>query len=251
MPDFPNVLAIETAGLKGWPALETIEHLKWRARFSRGYTKRANSIQVLDAADSVNAGLRLKAMSGEYRARGLSPVFRVTPLTGPAITAALDQAGWEKFEESQVLATTLSGRQRGVAAHWQGFDVTDPDWSEEQARMAGYDLETLDTLRLMLAKIGEAGRGFLVYDQDRKPTGAALAVVVDGIGQFYNVVVDEDARRLGYGRAVMNAALNWASLNGAHHAVLQVLADNEPALMLYKSLGFIEFYEYHYRRDLS
>ena len=53
---------------------------------------------------------------------------------------------------------------------------------------------------------------------------------------------------MGYGRAVMGAALNWVRSMGATHSALQVLAANEPALNLYSSFGFGEVYSYIYRR---
>jgi ribosomal protein S18 acetylase RimI-like enzyme len=44
------------------------------------------------------------------------------------------------------------------------------------------------------------------------------------------------------------SSLKWARLRGAREAWLQVEADNEPALGLYRSIGFSEIYRYHYRR---
>ena len=42
--------------------------------------------------------------------------------------------------------------------------------------------------------------------------------------------------------------LDEARSRGAHQAWLQVEADNEPAISLYRSLGFREVYRYHYRQ---
>ena len=88
----------------------------------------------------------------------------------------------------------------------------------------------------------------LVYHKAGLPVAAALAAVASGIGIYLNVVTHPNARGMGYGRAVMGAALNWVRSKGATHSAIQVLAGNTPALNLYGSLGFGEVYPYTYRR---
>jgi len=51
--------------------------------------------------------------------------------------------------------------------------------------------------------------------------------------------VQADHRRQGLGKAVMAALLVWGAQQGARTAWLQVETDNEPALALYESLGFV------------
>lgn len=248
MPDLSTVLAIETAYLSAWPALETIEQQSWKARFSRGYTKRANSIHAFDPADEADAGPRIAELAAAYRARNLRPTFRVNPLTGPAVAAALDVAGWDIYEPSLVLFMPEPGKLRAVAAVSQTLLPTDPAWAKAQASMANYSQETQETLALVLARLPEKAAGILVYDEAQQPVGAALSMIADGIAVYNNVVVDAAGRGKGYGRALMHAAFNWAVQNGARRHAIQVLANNERAVPLYKSLGFAEIYGYHYRR---
>lgn len=239
---------IEQATLLAWPSLETITDGAWSARFALGYTKRANSIHSLDGGDDRNAEARLDALAAEYRARNLRPTFRVTPLAGPGIIAALDEKGWETFEQSRVLATPLTKRQRLVSAMPKYFEATDPEWRDIQGAMAGYDAAALKSLGQILDQLTVPARGVVVYDEGFQPAGAALAVNANGTAIFLNVVVDPERRGEGFGRAVMHAALNWTSQMGATNAALQVLADNEAALALYRKLGFTDVYGYHYRR---
>jgi ribosomal protein S18 acetylase RimI-like enzyme len=75
---------------------------------------------------------------------------------------------------------------------------------------------------------------------------AALTSVAFGLAVYLNVVTARAERGKGYGRAAMTAALNWTRQAKASHALIQVLGDNDVALSLYTSLGFVEQYRYRY-----
>ncbi len=55
----------------------------------------------------------------------------------------------------------------------------------------------------------------------------------------YDVVVDKDMRRRGYGRALMVAAESYLAPRGATAIKLHVFGDNTTALHLYESLGYV------------
>lgn len=239
---------IEQATLLAWPAPEEVTDCAWTARFANGYTKRANSIHCLDPADDGRAEQRLAALAELYRERGLRPVFRVTPLAGPGIIAALDAMGWDVFEPSLVLGMELNKRQRLVSALTKYFEPTDGEWRQVQAELAGLGAQTQATLGEILDRLTPPARGVVVYDDSYQRAGAALAVNAQNCAVFLNVVVDPQKRGEGFGRAVMHAGLNWTSQMGATYAAIQVLADNAVALGLYRSLGFTQVYQYHYRR---
>src|SRR3569623_1309235 len=108
MTDIASIQKLEAATFTAWPALTTAMDGQWLARFARGFTKRSNSIQCLDPADDGDAVRRLRRMEDLYPLNSLDPIFRVTPLAGPGVVAALDAEGWAPYEESRVLAATLS-----------------------------------------------------------------------------------------------------------------------------------------------
>lgn len=56
----------------------------------------------------------------------------------------------------------------------------------------------------------------------------------------FNIVVDEDVRRRGYGRAIMRATARWAREHGTASIGLHVFGHNTAARELYTSLGFRE-----------
>jgi ribosomal protein S18 acetylase RimI-like enzyme len=94
--------------------------------------------------------------------------------------------------------------------------------------------------RLLPDGAGTAGHHFwYTWDGDRrvgflwlKLTGAAAFV--------YNIAVEQDQRRKGYGRAIMEAAERWSRANGAATIGLHVFAHNHGARSLYEQLGYVE-----------
>ncbi|WP_034269002.1 GNAT family N-acetyltransferase [Actinospica robiniae] len=56
----------------------------------------------------------------------------------------------------------------------------------------------------------------------------------------FNIVVDEQERRRGYGRAMMRASFHWAREHGTASVGLHVFGHNTAARELYTSLGFRE-----------
>lgn len=250
MAQRPSILQLEQAFLSAWPALETQSDNGWLWRFSDGYTKRANSVQSMDPSDEADAEKRLSRFVNWAKERGIAPTFRVTALAGEKIIAALNKLNWKPFEQSIVMAMPV-----GVAFkpkhQFELFKATDPDWYQVQSTMSGYNPDTTVALRDMLGRIASPATGILVRDEKGDAAAAALTNNNAGIGVYLNVVVREDLRGLGYGRSIMQAALNWSRTAGADWAAIQVVSDNAAAVSLYRSLGFEEVYRYHYRRPAT
>jgi RimJ/RimL family protein N-acetyltransferase len=65
------------------------------------------------------------------------------------------------------------------------------------------------------------------------------------------LMVDVGHRRRGIGRALMDAAVEWALGHGISKLELHVFPWNEPAIALYESLGYVKegYRKNHYLRD--
>ena len=243
----PSILGIESACLSAWPAVGTVHDGAWLWRFAHGYSKRSNSFQSLDPEDEEDAERRIDYLAALSLRHGIAPVFRVTPLAGNRVLDALDRAGWSTYEESRVLAMSLEDCNFEQAGDVRFFNPTDPRWYRAQSTLSQSTGKTVETLKILLGLIAPEARGIVAYAQDGTPAAAALAVNAGGIGVYLNVVTDRMKRRQGYGAMVMRSALQWTMENGARAAAIQVTSDNEGAIRLYESLGFVEQYRYHYR----
>jgi N-acetylglutamate synthase len=244
----PEIRQIELAGLKAWPGIEVEHDGKWVRRAAGGYTKRANSVQCLDPTDDENAPARIAASRRWFETRGLMPVFRVTPLAGRCLTESLDEMGWKAFDHSRVLVMALERRSIEPDARVEVLPTDDPKWLSAQRLLQGYDATTLERLNAIIAAIEVPTRGILLHSGDGRPLASALMSVADGIVFAGNVVTAASERRKGCGSAAMLSGLAWAVGEGAKVAALNVLADNEPALALYGSVGYAHVYDYHYRK---
>lgn len=95
---------------------------------------------------------------------------------------------------------------------------------------------------------GDAEREVFVAEVNEQVVGtvdvrvrliAGNALVLERrVGYLLQLVVDEAARGRGIGRALMEAAADWARRGGCNSVELGVYEFNAPALALYRSLGY-------------
>ena len=80
---------------------------------------------------------------------------------------------------------------------------------------------------------------FLVCDDDGTIAGYCGMLMVPGEGQILNVAVNENYRRRGLATEMLNAMIDIGTTNEIFLYTLEVRENNEPALALYKSVGFV------------
>lgn len=103
-----------------------------------------------------------------------------------------------------------------------------------------------DAVRRMIVHLGESDRGrYLVAEHAGVIVGHALleplGLAVTSHVVRLTIAVHEGHQRRGVGRLLMNELLAWARSNPHVEKVeLQVRSSNEPAIALYRSLGFVE-----------
>ena len=241
----PGAEFVERAGLKAWPGIDVEYDGQWVLRAAQGYTKRANSVQSLDVTDEANAAERIAASRAWFEMRGLQPVFRVTPLAGPGIVAALDDAGWKTIDASHLFAMELGSilpDPRGEI-----YPILDKTFLAVAQRLQRYSDLQLAAMKALLSVIEVPAVGVILYSETGAPVASALFDIADGIVITGNVVTDAAQRRKGYGAAMMRTGLSWAHENGATVAALNVAADNPVGQALYRSLGYERQYDYAYR----
>lgn len=241
---------LERLAQRAWPALEERYHDGWALRFSRGYTRRANSVIPL-----TTGRLPVRAKIGfceeEYRRRGLPSIVKITPCAEPR---GLDQilAGMGYRFEAETMAqvcplTELSAVEMVPA----GGEIT--IWSHPAEAWLGAYLEcgnataaNLPVLRELLGQMAVEPR-YVSLSVAGDPVACALGVIDDGYLGIFSVATTTGHRRRGHAGSMIGHLASWALARGAHTAHLQVLVGNDPARCLYDKLGFREAYRYWYR----
>ncbi len=236
---------IEEAALNAWPALQQVLYDGWILRFSRGYSKRANSVTPLFES-SLDLREKIAICERTYRAKALPPIFRLTPFAAPAeLEPLLEQRGYELVEPSLVLQRAFGQHLPavgGAAPREEGLD----EWLRIYAGLSRLDAAHQPTLRAMLEAIPT--RRFLAALLEAGSAVACGMGVLEGdLFGMFDLVVESSQRNRGYGTKLVCGMLDWAQANGARHAYLQVVGSNAPARQLYAKLGFQDLYPYHYR----
>jgi len=240
---------IEEAGLNAWPALQQMLYDGWVLRFSKGYTKRANSANALYPS-AIDTREKVAFCEAQYKARDLRPIFRITPFAPADLDGILEARGYELIDTTLVLARDVAAISKSRGPHSKLQDQVHQesldDWLPIYCRLKSAPLEAHQTHREIL----EAIPGRCLYASltvSGETVSCALGVLEGEFFGLFDVVTAPEHRSKGHGTALLSSMLDWAQENGARHAYLGVVERNSPARRLYDKLGFREVYRYWYR----
>ena len=125
------------------------------------------------------------------------------------------------------------------AAHREAFRRLNEAWISRYFRLEPPDLRVLEAPQ---EEILDKGGHILVAVRDGAPIGVCALLRVDGqTFELAKMAVAEHARGLGAGYQLGEAAKTWARQAGASRLILESNTVLEPAISLYRKLGFTEF----------
>jgi len=138
---------------------------------------------------------------------------------------------------------TVAGSANGKVVTTRHFYK---EWVDSFIRCNSIPGKFVETAKAMLSLITVDVIVASVVD-DSTIVACGYGALEAGCVGFYDIVVDPEYRKRGYGRALMEAIIAQARLQGAQRGYLQVRDSNEIARRLYLGLGFREEYAYWYR----
>jgi ribosomal protein S18 acetylase RimI-like enzyme len=242
MHDIALTAACEERIVNCWPALETLVFGDFVLRFANGYSGRANAATALRHGADMPAA-ELAELVRLYRAAGLTPRIRTSPLVAPALVERLERAGWRNEVISVGMVLDLSGRAFARDPRVEIAPAVDDLWIEGVCQRQAPGKRDAITFRAMMERL-RVTAGFARLWHEGEPAALALTAIDRGFVEIGSVIVDEGLRGRGLGRALVQSQLHWGVENGATTAFLQVDSRNSTALNLYGSLGYREVYRY-------
>jgi ribosomal protein S18 acetylase RimI-like enzyme len=246
--------AVEDASLNASAPPEQLWLDGWLVRLNPGKAKRARSVQAV-ARGRRPLAARIAEVQALYAAAGLPCYVRLTPFTEPpGLEAQLAAAGFAHEDNTRVMVAERA------AANGVATDTPLPPGCELRRLAPEAYAQAVGNVRGSPPAEREAHAQRL-RSSPVPYVGQVLVRSADGAvlaggqwareGRFvglYDVFTAPEHRRQGHASALCAAMLEQASAAGAAIAYLQVEAGNDAALAVYRRLGFVDAYGYHYRR---
>jgi ribosomal protein S18 acetylase RimI-like enzyme len=220
----------------------------WLVRLCPGKARRARCINAV-AAGRQPIAAKLARCEAAYAQAGLPLLFRITPFAQPAgLETHLDYLGLRPFDDTRVM----------VRQHLAGFDapvlperteLRDLPMEAFTQRVGVWRGSPLAHRQSHAERLRNAPVPFHAFELvvDGTPVACGQFALEDDLVGLYDIFTHESARGHGHARRLCGLLMARAHLLGAAHAYLQVDAANGPALAVYRRLGFVDGYGYHYR----
>jgi GNAT superfamily N-acetyltransferase len=237
---------IEECSLNASGAFDSLFYDGWLVGYRAGPTKRLRCVNSLHRS-SLPLADKIDYCTGFYRAAGLPPLFRLLPFSEPPeLDAALDRAGFERFERTLVQHVDFASLAAPEVPRAEVAVVPVPEWVEATADLLDVTVAARAGLRERAAQYPLPQAGVLVARDGVVVACGLLKLERDVAGLFALKTAPAHAGQ-GLGRAVVAALLAEARRRGAGRAYLQVTAANAAAVALYAHFGFATAYDYWYR----
>jgi len=237
---------IEEVSLNAWPALQQILYDGWILRFSKGYTKRANSVNPLWDAQ-LDVVEKIDYCENLYAKKNLRTIFRLTPFAIPVdLDNILADRDYKKIDPTLVMALDLRDFDFSPFPVELIKETNLDTWLATFCQLSGYDLAEHKIHHEILSRI-PATSLYAGLQYNGQIVSSGLGVLEDEYFGVFDLVTATKMRNEGYGKRLVAATLRLAQKAGARYAYLQVTDSNQPAQFLYEKLGFKEAYYYWYR----
>ncbi|CAM5761314.1 GNAT family N-acetyltransferase [Bosea minatitlanensis] len=231
--------------INAWPALSTLVVGDWVLRFANGYSGRANSATPLAYGAELDDAM-LDMLEELYRADGLQPAIRLTPLVAEATRAAVLARGYRVRDRSFGMIAPLADIPVSEEAAFRIEARPEAEWVAGVAALQSGIKSHAGNLAAILERI-RLPAAFASWLVEGEPVGFGMAVAERGMAEIGLICLDPAHRGKGIGRRIVAGLMGWAGATGSHSAYLQVEQGNAVALNLYRSLGFRRLYAYETR----
>ncbi len=239
--------SLEEITLNTWPAQQTLLLNGWLLRYASGYTKRSNSANPLYFAADIDVYGNIQLVEKHFSDLELDTVFKITPFTEPSnLDEILEALGYISSDPSYVMMLDLGHLAEPAMDTIKIEHQLEEEWLDHFASFTRLPSKNREIARSILSG-STLKQAFATLYHGNVPVACGLAVMQHSYIGLYDIVTQEQYRRQGFGEQLLLNLLMWGKTNGATHSFIQVVQQNEPAIKLYKKLGYQITYPYWYR----
>ena len=240
---------IEELSFNAWPSLETLFYDGWVIRLSKGYTKRANSVNPLYPS-TLETQQKIDKCEKLFYSKKLPVIFKVTSGSfHQDLDSLLKEKGYVSIEPTSVRILDIRNTPTPSMKDIRVYSSPQGPWLESYCKFNDINSEHMKLLETMLNLIIPE-KYFVTLIINNNIVACGLGVVENGYMGLFDIVVDKTFREKGYGQQLILNLLDIGKSKGAIYSYLQVMARNIPAVHLYNKLGYKEKYKYWYRVKL-
>lgn len=235
----------ECISMNAWPSLQWLIDEGWVLRFSKGYTKRANSVIPIFGSET-NFSQRLQRVEKKYKSKNLPTIFKLTD-EFKELDDFLSNRGYKKIGLTSFQTVSLNEVNLFKTSKYQVLNKYNKQWFDCFVEFSNLSKNNAQVLNEMLKNTPMNNYYFLISN-DESIVGCGLGVVEERYFGIFDIYINKAYQGQGFGKKLLKAMLNYGKELSLETAYLQVVDENTIAKSLYQSLGFKEEYKYWYRK---
>jgi ribosomal protein S18 acetylase RimI-like enzyme len=238
---------IEELSMNAWPSIQTILYDGWIIRMAGGYTKRANSINLLYKS-AINLEEKIDYCEKLYSQNNLPAIYKLVECDEHKIID--DKLAALNYEKLDITSVQICDNFKTPGKNFSGIIIDDNftgEWIDGLIECNNIKSEYLETLKTMLKNT--IGKKIIIAKKiHNEIIACGYGVIENGFVGIFDIVVKENRRGNGHGREIVQTILSEAGKAGIEKSYLQVVNNNTIAKNLYGTLGYKEIYKYWYRK---
>jgi ribosomal protein S18 acetylase RimI-like enzyme len=248
MSALQDILEIEEAAGRSWPAKHTKQYGGWLLRANDGVTRRANSVLPIGKPGDEDLETALKQVQLFYEEHSLPTRFQMTAASQPTeLDSFLEAKGLIIDMRVKVLTALLANvvleePELGIVV----FGSPWKDWFTTYQKASGLGKKEMSIRQEVIERISKE-KACAAAIMGEKVVGIGLGVLDQGWLGLFSLVTEPKFRRQRVATSITQSLIGWGLSRGAQRGYLQVEESNDSAQQLYYGLGFTDAYSYWYR----
>lgn len=244
-----DIKTIEDLSLNAWPSHQMQVYDGWILRFSYFYTHRTNSVEQIGPS-ILPFSEKVPYCEQIYQRWGTPSIFKITPLCDPCLESLLIKRDYHIEHSTDVMVLNLCDLPESFEPYTAPVELENcisDFWIRGLFDLKGTDNPIHRRIvPSMYAAIPKDVISVCIRDQGRIVATGLGILDRDYIG-IYAIHVEEAYRGQHFATQIVQTLLEHGRRQGASRAYLQVVSGNQPAIALYRKIGFRRFYTYWFR----